>query len=737
MNNNHFYCALVVAACALVSFSGVFAQDRPVSTFFYDNNGNLTTSVDGLNRATAQQYDALNRLRRITQPPPGAMQLNPVIQFERNGQNELTRIIDPRNLSTTYAVDGLGNVNEHTSPDTGLTVRTYRAGGQVASSRDARGKTTTYTYDALNRLTRARYDDGTASRYIYDEGINGKGRLTSMTDPGGVQTSWTYDPHGQLLSQTQTVGPRTHSVTYSYNNTTGQRLSMTYPSGKVVTYVYGATSKDLEAVQIDGATIVSNVTYHPFGGAKSFTLGNGRNWSNTLDQDGRVATYTLAGVTYTVNWDAANRITRITSPASANDQTFGYDNLDRLTGFASSPRSQAFAYDLTGNLLAKSDVISGTQTDYTYSIDPASNRMTGIANLGVGYSFDQGGNRIGDGRITYVYNARGRLSQVVAINGATTQTFDYVYNGLDLRVRKKGPNTVIPQGMRIFVYDEGTRLIGEYDNLGRARADHIWLENRPVAVITYSYSGSVTTPTSTTISYVESDHLGTPRLVTNGNKKARWSWTSAPYGDTMANESPTGLNAFTYNLRFAGQYFDAETNHHYNHHRDYESTSGRYVQSDPIGIAGGINTYGYGMFSPLVHVDPYGLNPLEDGRRRGGIGIPNPSADAQRDLARRIDQLFCPPDCWDLQRQIQERAQELRDRYFRMLNDPRDLFVQAYCQPSLGRRIGTWLGHGDQIAQQQKNLQRLIAEADARNCPVAPHDRAVLNVLPPPCPAAR
>ena len=106
---------------------------------------------------------------------------------------------------------------------------------------------------------------------------------------------------------------------------------MTYPSGKLITYTYGATSKDLERIAINGANAASAITYHPFGGVKRMTLGNGQVWSNSLDQDGRVRTYTLAGVTYTIAWDAANRITGITSSQTATNRTFGYDNLDRIT----------------------------------------------------------------------------------------------------------------------------------------------------------------------------------------------------------------------------------------------------------------------------------------------------------------------------------------------------------------------------------------------------------------------
>ena len=629
MNQNktlqHLLHAALLSALALCS--SAWAQSRPVTKYFYDANGNLTSTEDGLSRVTTQAYDTLDRLRRITQPPPGAAQPNPVIQLELNGRDDLTKVIDPRNLSTTYGVSGLSNVTTQTSPDTGVTTRTFDAAGNVKTSRDARGYLTTYTYDALHRLTQALYGDGTFSTYTYDQGANGVGRLTSMTDPGPITTSWTYTAMGRVATKTQVIGSgataRTHQLSYSYNPTTGQIISMTYPSGKVITYTYGATSKDLERIAINGANAASAITYHPFGGVKRMTLGNGQVWSNSLDQDGRVRTYTLAGVTYTITWDAANRIKGITSSQTATNRTFDYDNLDRITSFATTGRSQTFGYDATGNLLSKSDLTGATQTNYTFTIAPTSNRMTGISNLGIGYSFNTAGNRTGDGRITYVYNQRGRMNQVRIINGAITDTYNYLINGTDLRVRKTGPSTVVPQGTRIFVYDDAVRLIGEYDDLGRARIEHVWLDDRPIAAITYTYTGTSTTPATTTTSYVETDHLATPRLITNASRQKRWTWESAPYGDTFPNENPQTLGVYNYNPRFPGQYFDAETNHHYNHHRDYESTSGRYVQSDPIGLSGGPNTYAYVGGSPLTSIDQEGLQVALPPAR---IGLPVPTS---------------------------------------------------------------------------------------------------------------
>jgi RHS repeat-associated protein len=82
-----------------------------------------------------------------------------------------------------------------------------------------------------------------------------------------------------------------------------------------------------------------------------------------------------------------------------------------------------------------------------------------------------------------------------------------------------------------------------------------------------------------------------------------------PFGTTAPNTNPAGLGSLTFNLRHPGQFADAESGLFYNYFRDYDSTSGRYVQSDPLGLAGGINTYLYAGASPLMYSDPDGLNP--------------------------------------------------------------------------------------------------------------------------------
>ncbi len=108
------------------------------------------------------------------------------------------------------------------------------------------------------------------------------------------------------------------------------------------------------------------------------------------------------------------------------------------------------------------------------------------------------------------------------------------------------------------------------------------------------------------IHYVHADHLGSPQKMTDSTKALVWDAVYTPYGRAHAITG-TGVN----NQRFPGQYADAETGYHYNYFRDYDPTTGRYVQSDPIGLKGGYNTYAYVGGNPYYWVDPMGLAFIE------------------------------------------------------------------------------------------------------------------------------
>ncbi len=95
----------------------------------------------------------------------------------------------------------------------------------------------------------------------------------------------------------------------------------------------------------------------------------------------------------------------------------------------------------------------------------------------------------------------------------------------------------------------------------------------------------------------------TPRLATDQSQNVIWRWDGAAFGNTPADE----MGGFAINLRFPGQYYDAETGWHYNWHRYYDLIVGRYITSDPIGLTAGMNTYVYVNQNPLGSIDERGL----------------------------------------------------------------------------------------------------------------------------------
>jgi RHS repeat-associated protein len=108
--------------------------------------------------------------------------------------------------------------------------------------------------------------------------------------------------------------------------------------------------------------------------------------------------------------------------------------------------------------------------------------------------------------------------------------------------------------------------------------------------------------------YIHVDHLNTARLVANQQAQTVWKWDQQePFGANATDENPSGLGAFEFPLRFPGQYFDKETNLHYNKFRDYDARLGTYKESDLVGLRGGMNTYAYAGGNPLMHFDAAGL----------------------------------------------------------------------------------------------------------------------------------
>lgn len=590
----------------------------PVVNYEYDAQGNPTKTIQAPNVAgfditTTHTYDTLNIPIDSTNAKAG------VTQFDYNGRDDLTQITDPRNLATQYLRNGLGDITSLISPDTGTATHTYDAAGNLKKRTDSRGVLATYTYDALNRLTKIVYSRKSFTSltysWTYDQVgsgyINGVGRLTSTVSPTS-STQYTYDSQGRLLTDIQRVKLLTgansaqisKTVTYTYD-AAGNVASILYPSGRQlsITYTDGQPSalNLAKNTTTPSVNLISAIQWEPFGAPKSWLwqMASGTQLHERIhDSYGRIVRYPLGNNVRDITYDAGDRITAYThydaSTATATpslDQSFGYDELGRLTSVITATAIWSIGYDANGN---RTSVTQNANTS-TYTTATTSNRLASLTNPTRSLIYDNAGNTTNDSAgYTSTYDLAGRMTTLKKAGITTTYSVD----GMNRRVRKfssTGAASTI-----IFVYDQQGQLLGEYSNTGTALREYIWLNNTPIAMFTPDPANSANPPLTY---YFHTDHLGTPRVVTDKNNALRWRWLAEPFGTT----TPENLGGFTQPLRFPGQYADAESGLNYNYFRDYDSSIGRYTTFDPIGLAGGINGYSYVGGNPVSYTDPKGL----------------------------------------------------------------------------------------------------------------------------------
>ncbi|AZR23794.1 RHS repeat protein [Xanthomonas vasicola] len=574
--------------------------------FAYDANGNTTTVTDALATATQSEYDPLNRLSRTLQDVAG---IKANTKFDYDALDNLTKVTDPKGLNTTYDYNGFGDLMKLTSPDTGVTSYTYDSAGNRATQTDARGNTTAYSYDALNRLTKVTYPTTSLNvTYTYDVTqtacASGEtfsiGRLTKMQDGGGV-TQYCYNRFGDLVRKVQTSNGTALVLRYAYT-IGGQLQRMTYPDGAVVDYVRNAQGQTTQVgvTQAGGSrqVLLGNATYYPFGPAAGWTYGNGRTLARQYDLDYRpqaIQDTRPGGLDVGFGFDPAGNLTALTPAGNTTPEiSLGYDTLGRLTGLKDGSTGtliDGYSYDATGNRLS-AKVGTATQT-YTYPTD--SHRLSAVA--GVARTYDATGNTtaIGGTARQYTYDTTGRMTQA---RRAGAVTMNYRYNGKGEQVRRFLGTT-----NTYTLYDEAGHWLGDYDSNGAPKQQAIWLDDLPVGLLANANK----------LHYIEPDHLGSPRVVIDPTRDVPvWTWSlkGEAFGNTAPNQDPDGDGAaLVLDMRFPGQRFDAASGLNQNYFRDYEATTGRYGQSDPLGLQGGISTHGYALGSPLSLTDPLGLAP--------------------------------------------------------------------------------------------------------------------------------
>jgi len=395
------------------------------------------------------------------------------------------------------------------------------------------------------------------------------------------------------------------TVKYPYSH--GDLMSITYPSGRqlILTRDVGELIGMGLAPTAGGTPIplISNVKWEPFGPVSGWDwhmVSGLVNHTRLFDLSGRIVRYPLGNVLRDVSYDAADRISSFThlspsdgTPQSALDQSFGYDENSRLTSITTASSSWAIAYDPNGNRTSVS--LNGSAS--VYNTEATSNRLASITNPARSFGYDNAGNTTSDSAgYTATYGLNGSITSIT--KAGVTGSYDY--DAERRRIRKVTSTGEVV----IFVYDLEGQLLGEYDQTGQAIREYVWLDNIPVAMFMPDPANASGPPL---VYYIHADHLNAPRVVVDQSGAKRWRWIAEPFGTTAPETNPEGLGVFTQNLRFPGQYADAESGLWYNYFRNYDPLRG-YIQSDPIGMAGGSpSTYTYVDGNPLVGIDPLGL----------------------------------------------------------------------------------------------------------------------------------
>jgi RHS repeat-associated protein len=381
-------------------------------------------------------------------------------------------------------------------------------------------------------------------------------------------------------------------------------VQVTYPSGRIVSYTRDAmgriagvaTQANSSAVPV---AVASGATYAPFGPLTSLSYGNGLSLSVSYDQDYQPSARLVTGASsvqdLSYGVDADGNITGITDHvAPARSQVFQYDSLSRLTYAGGLYGALAYGYDAVGNRTSQSG--GSTNLAETYSYAANSNQLLSVANGDTtrSFAYSPTGNIASDNRgsgtaLSYTYDLSDRMVQVANQNQPLAS---YAYNFMGQRVAKSTSSAITQ-----FVYDRAGHLLAENNGAtGAAQTEYLWLDDMPLALVT---GGN--------LDFIHADHLNTPQKATDASQNLAWDTVPRPFGQTEQQTFPSVTN-----MRMPGQYFDVDTGLAQNWFRDYDASIGRYIESDPIGLEGGNNTYAYTFDNPLLWRDPTGLD-VKDG----------------------------------------------------------------------------------------------------------------------------
>ncbi len=591
---------------ALNRFTGVTEAGKTTSTTYtYDMFNNKTRMTDANGHTTSYTYDAFSRLVSVTNPAG-------TTHYSYDAMNNLLSVTDANSHTTSYTYDLLSRLVEETKPGGQTTQYSYDADSRLSQRIDAKGQHTVYSYNNDDNLTGIAYSDHSVSF-----GVDSNGNVLTVNDPSVYNTGNLYENRYDKLNRLIWQRNNFENTVIGYQfDSFGIKVGMGVTAGTATyNWMYQYNGLNQLTSMTDSCGNTTRYDYKNSGRLKDKYLPNGITGAYAYNPNGDVNTigYTISGSTNVLNlnypsYDNAHNI--LTQVKNGVTKTFSYDNVNQLVGVnVSGTNTESFTYDYVGNRLSSID-----NSPWSYNTD---NELTGY------------------GATTLTYDANGNM--IVLYDGSVSHNLTYDFENR-LASYDTASDLYDPQGRRLsktvnsvvtrYLWD-GATMIAELDGTNQIQR-------------LYTYNPQTMEPVSTAIGctayFYITDHLMTPQMMTDITGTTVWYAELSAFGTANVITSTV-----TNNLRFPGQYADAESGMYYNMNRYYVPSIGRYIEPDPI-LQGFItipfilerinpeilNPYIYVINNPLLFIDPFGLwyisvgiiGSIGGGVSFGGIDIP-------------------------------------------------------------------------------------------------------------------
>lgn len=602
--------------------------DGAVTTTAYDPAGNVVSTTDAAGHTTTSKYGVNGKVASVHTAAG-------TTSYGYDAVGNLISTTDPAGHVTSYTYDA---ANRRTAMQLGNAVTRYgydRAGNPT-SVIDPDGRVTTYTLDALARPVKTTFS-GTGTPYSVTQSFDALGRRTQLVDPTGTHT-YSYDTAGHLTSETYA------GDTFSYDYSTPGKIAETYPDGTHVTYTVDDSNNVMDITSgVPGSPSYVHASY--LRNAQRLTTGiayaNGLLETRQLNQAGQVLDQQLSvggsvaaddRFTYDTGDERLTQIDNVGGQVVTN--AYGYDGAGRVTGFSTATSSTSA---LAWPTVTPSTVAAPTPTSTAGVTPPLAGdspvTAAAVPTVPTTYAYDADGNLVSaaGGASTMTYNASDELVSSAGTGGAKSSTYDAAGNLTSVTTSA---------GTERFTYDLSGHLVSVKLPSG--------------ALVTYTYDGDgnrvTKTANGTTTRYVWDPASGHPQLdiektsagslirryfygdgpVAMQTSAATYYYSLDPQGSVVELTDAHGQLAAAYHydaygavttvgpsapanpLLFQGGYLDADTGLYALGARNYDPSTGRFSQRDPLQRAAGmpsISAYTFADDRPTVFADPTGLFP--------------------------------------------------------------------------------------------------------------------------------